>query len=95
MKYKNLQLMLRAIFQHSEILTQYKQNNTSLYFYSLLPNIGGPFHGGKVAGGEGDHSSPCSAEVKNAWSYTSTFPYVFTAWCLSEYRVGLYGLVLS
>jgi len=25
-----------------------------------------------------DHSPPSSAEVKNAWSYTSTLPYVFT-----------------
>jgi hypothetical protein len=24
-----------------------------------------------------DHSSPSSAEIKNAWSYTSTSPYVF------------------
>jgi len=26
---------------------------------------------------EADHSSPSSAEVKNAWSYTSTAPYAF------------------
>jgi hypothetical protein len=30
---------------------------------------------------EADHSLLSSAEVKNAWSYTSTPPYVFTAWC--------------
>jgi hypothetical protein len=28
----------------------------------------------KRAGCEADHSSPSSAEVKNAWSYTSTPP---------------------
>jgi hypothetical protein len=29
---------------------------------------------------EGDHSPPPSADVKNAWSYTSTLSYFFTAW---------------
>jgi hypothetical protein len=29
---------------------------------------------------EADHSPPSSAEVNNAWSYTSTPPYVFMAW---------------
>jgi hypothetical protein len=29
---------------------------------------------------EADHSSPSAAEVKNAWSYTSTLPYVLMAW---------------
>jgi hypothetical protein len=28
---------------------------------------------------------PCSAKV-NEWSYTSTLPYVFTAWCLIKHR---------
>jgi hypothetical protein len=30
-----------------------------------------------IAGLEADHSPPSSAEVKNAWSYTSTPQYVF------------------
>jgi hypothetical protein len=46
----------------------------------------GSFPGGKAAGCEGDHSPPSSAEVKNAWSYTSTSPYVFIAWCLVKHR---------
>jgi len=29
---------------------------------------------------EADHSPPSSNEVKNAWSYASTPPYVFMAW---------------
>jgi hypothetical protein len=33
---------------------------------------------------EADHS-PTSAEVKNAWRYTSTFKYVFMAWCLVKH----------
>jgi hypothetical protein len=38
--------------------------------------------GVKRPGGEADHSPPSSAEVKNAWSYTSIPQYVFMAWCL-------------
>jgi hypothetical protein len=38
------------------------------------------FPGGKAAGRETDHSPPSSAEVKNAWSHTSTPQYVFMAW---------------
>jgi len=40
-----------------------------------FPRVKGP-------GREADHSAPSSAEVKNAWSYTSTPPHVFKAWCL-------------
>jgi len=36
--------------------------------------IRGSFHGGKAAGCEADHLPPSSAEVKNAWNYTSTPP---------------------
>jgi hypothetical protein len=32
---------------------------------------------GSISGSEADHSPKTSAEVKNAWIYTSTFPYVF------------------
>jgi hypothetical protein len=42
--------------------------------------------GVKRPGREADHSPPSSAEVKNAWSYTSTPPYVFMAWCLVKHR---------
>jgi hypothetical protein len=34
---------------------------------------------------EADHSPASTAEVKNAWSYTSTPPYVFMAWYLVKY----------
>jgi hypothetical protein len=37
---------------------------------------------------EAQHSLPSSAEVTNAWSYTSTPPYVFTIDILKE-RVNL------
>jgi hypothetical protein len=32
------------------------------------------------------NSPPSSADVKNAWSYTSTPQYVFMAWCLVKQR---------
>jgi len=51
--------------------------------------------GVKRPGREADHSPPSSAEVKNAWSCTSTPPYVFTAWCLVKYRIRLHGVVLG
>jgi len=38
--------------------------------------------GVKLPEREADNSSPFSTEVKNVWSYTSTPPYVFMAWCL-------------
>jgi hypothetical protein len=37
-------------------------------------------------GPEADHSLPSGAEVKKAWSYTSTVPYVFMAWYLVKHR---------
>jgi hypothetical protein len=42
--------------------------------------------GVKRPGRETDHSPPCSAEVKNAWSYTPTPQYIFMAWCLVKHR---------
>jgi hypothetical protein len=40
----------------------------------------------KWPGSEADHSPPSSAEVKNAWSYSSTPYYVFMEWCLVKHR---------
>jgi hypothetical protein len=51
------------------------------YIASYPMGIGGPF-----PGREADHSPPSSAEVKNAWSYTSTPPYVFMALYLAKHR---------
>jgi hypothetical protein len=34
---------------------------------------------------EAEHSSPFSAEVKNAWSYISTPSNVFMTWCLVKH----------
>jgi hypothetical protein len=40
------------------------------------------FPKGKPVGREADHSPPSTAEVKSAWRYSSTPPYVFMAWWL-------------
>jgi hypothetical protein len=47
---------------------------------------GSSFPGGKTAGSEADHSPPSSAEVKNAWIYTSTPQYIFISWRLIKLR---------
>jgi hypothetical protein len=47
---------------------------------------GAPSPGVKRPGREADRSPPSSAEVKNAWSYTSTPQYVLMAWCLVKHR---------
>jgi hypothetical protein len=50
----------------------------------------GSFSGEKRPGREADHSPPSSAEAKNAWSYTSTPPYAFMAWCSDKSQGQLY-----
>jgi hypothetical protein len=44
---------------------------------------------------DADHSSPPSAEVKNAWAYFSTPPCVFMAWRLVKHGICRHGLILS
>jgi len=61
---------------------------------SYRTGTGGPYPGVKRPGREADHSPPSSAEVKNAWSYTSTPPHVFMTWCLVKCTI-LHGVVLS
>jgi hypothetical protein len=51
--------------------------------------------GVKRSGHEDDYSPPSSAEVKNAWSYTSTRLYVFMAWYLIKRRTRLHSVVLG
>jgi hypothetical protein len=48
----------------------------------------------KRPGHEADHSPPSNAKSKNAWSYTSTPQYVFTAWCLVK-KIQLHEAILS
>jgi hypothetical protein len=60
------------------------QTGSGVHPASYLTGTSGSFPGGKAAGHEADHSPPSSAEVKNAWSYTSTPQYVFMAWCQGQ-----------
>jgi hypothetical protein len=53
-------------------------------FHHWLP-AGGLFSGVKRLGCEANHLPPSSAEVKNAWRYTSTPQYVMV-WCLVKHR---------
>jgi hypothetical protein len=50
--------------------------------------------GVKRSGRKAYHSPPSSAEVKNAWSFTSSFQHVLMAWCLIKQEVRLHGVVL-
>jgi hypothetical protein len=40
----------------------------------------------KQPGREAHHSPPSLVKAKNTWSYASTLPYVFIAWCLIMHR---------
>jgi hypothetical protein len=46
----------------------------------------GSFLGVKLPEREAEHSLSPSAEVKNAWTYTSSQPYMFMAWYLVKHR---------
>jgi len=46
------------------------------------------------SGGKADHSPLSSAQVKNAWSYTSTPPCIMT-WCLNKHWIHHHGVVLK
>jgi hypothetical protein len=39
---------------------------------------------------EADYSPPCSAEIKKAWSYTSTLQYAFMEWYLVKAQGQIY-----
>jgi len=49
----------------------------------------------RLPGLETDNSSPSSAEVTNAWNYTSTSPYVFMVWYLIKQGTHLHGVLLD
>jgi hypothetical protein len=45
----------------------------------------------KRPGREADHWPGSSADVKKAWSSTSTRPYVFMTWCLTGQETRFHG----
>jgi hypothetical protein len=62
------------------------QNGSGAHPASYPMGTRGSFLGVKRPRREADHSPPSSAEVKNAWSYTSTPQYAFMAWCSVKKR---------
>jgi hypothetical protein len=64
-------------------LRHHVQTGSRAHPASYPVGIRGSFLGGKAAGNEADDSPPSSAEVNNAWRYTSTPP------------IRLHGVVLS
>jgi hypothetical protein len=65
------------------LFTTASRTDLGLIRYPIQWIPGALYLGVKLPGREADHSPPSSAEVKNAWSYTSTPP------------VCLHGVVLS
>jgi len=63
--------MARAIYINAHLPSAKAREKTLLLLLLLLL---GSFRGGKAAGAWNWQSPPSSAEVKNAWSYTSTSP---------------------
>jgi hypothetical protein len=68
-----------------------------LFFIASRPTLGsdqpamqwvtlGSFSGVKRSGSEADHLPPFSADIKNSCNYTTTWPHVFTAWCIFKHR---------
>jgi len=62
------------------------QTGSGAYTASYPMDTGGLSMGVKRPGRESNSSPQSSAKCKNAWSYTSTFPYVFMTWCLVKHR---------
>jgi hypothetical protein len=81
------------------LATGFRAGNLSLYhrvqtgagaqLASFTMRTGGSLPGLKRPGCETVYSQPSSTEVKNAWSYTSTPPYVFLAWYLFKPKTTL------
>jgi hypothetical protein len=64
--------------------------------HSLLSDgYKGYFPGVRRPGRDADHSSTSSAEVKNAWSYTSTPQYAFIAWCSVKVQGQIYLCIVG
>jgi hypothetical protein len=60
------------------------QTDSGAHPVSCPTGTGGSYPEVKRPGHEADHAPPSSAEVKNAWSYTSTLLYVFKVWYLAK-----------
>jgi len=57
--------------------------------------LGALSQGVKLPGREANHSTPSSADVKNAWSATSRPSYILIGWYLIKHRARLHSVILS
>jgi hypothetical protein len=69
----------------SEIVVRFRAR-AAIYLFSSLSRSTTAAHISERQGRVAGSSLPSSAELKSAWSYTSTPPYVSTAWCLIKGR---------
>jgi hypothetical protein len=76
-----LQIEPKFDIRQKQLSFSYHRIQTGSWAYpvSYSMGIGAHFPGIKLPGREDDLSSSFSVEVKNAWSSTSTLPYVFMA----------------
>jgi hypothetical protein len=76
---------------------QFQAGINDFFFHTVSRSAWGPpsllsYGYGAIAPGikrperKTDHSYPSSVEVQNTWSYVSTPPYVFIAWCLMNHK---------
>jgi hypothetical protein len=70
------------------------QTGSGVHLASYLMGTAGSFPAVKRPGREADNSPPSSAEIENAWNYTSTPPYVFTAWYFIKPRDNFYIIMV-
>jgi hypothetical protein len=70
------------------------QTGSGAHPASYTTGTGGSLQGVNRSGREADHSPPFCAKVNNAWSYTSTPPYIM-AWCLVKYSIRLHDMALK
>jgi hypothetical protein len=65
-----------------ESLLHVVQIGSGVHLIPYTMSIGGSFPGVKRQGSEADHLPRTRTEVKKMWTYPSTPPYVFMAWCI-------------
>jgi hypothetical protein len=81
-----LRSLIRLHNEHSVFLFSIASRRTLGRMRSPIQWVPEILLGDKAARRQADHSPPSNAEVKNTWSYTSTLPNVFMAWCLIKHR---------
>jgi len=68
----------------------YVQTRSGEHPTSCLVDGGVSCPGGVAIVCKADRSPTPSADVKSAWNYIPTPPYIFMAWCFVKYRIHLH-----